>query len=79
LKSPKQPLDTPEVRKLFAIISELHSFATGFNGIIVRSVGLKYATETSFFSGSGAAKTGGRWTNLSKASKRRIIAVEDLK
>lgn len=67
MKSPTQPTEpaeTPEVRELFANISELYSVAKGFSGTVVRSVGSKYATETSFFAGSGAAKTGGRWNRV---------------
>ena len=67
MKSPKQPTepaDTPEVRELFANISELYPVAKGFSGTVVRSVDTKYATETSFFAGSGAAKTGGRWNRV---------------
>ncbi|MDX1926118.1 MAG: RES family NAD+ phosphorylase [Pirellulaceae bacterium] len=67
LKSPKQltePSDTPEVRELFVNISKLYYVAKGFSGTVVRSVGTKYATETSFFTGSGAAKTGGRWNRV---------------
>ena len=97
MKSPKQPTepaDTPEVRELFANISDLYSVAKGFSGTVVRSVGTKYATETRFFAGSGAGFEGilvpsARNTkgknivvfpkNLSKSSKLRMIAADELK
>lgn len=56
--------EVPEVRDLFTSISELHARAAGFSGVIVRSVGAKYATQASFFSGKGAARTGGRWDRV---------------
>lgn len=53
--------ELPEVRELFRTIHKLLDKALPFEGIIVRSVGTKYATQTAFFSGDGASKTGGRW------------------
>ena len=53
--------DTPDVIELFRVIQGLLPKATIFEGTIVRSVGAKYATLASFFSGAGAEKTGGRW------------------
>ena len=64
---PKRKLESseaPEVRELFATIAGLHLRAIGFSGVIVRSVGAKHATQASFFSGIGAAKTGGRWNRV---------------
>jgi len=57
----KKPTDPPEVIELFEAIAALLPSATGFNGVIVRNVGTKYATRKDFFSGAGAAKFGGRW------------------
>lgn len=53
--------DPPEVIELFSVIAAMVPDAGGFDGVVVRSVGTKYASENSFFSGAGAAKTGGRW------------------
>lgn len=53
--------DPPEVIELFEIIADLHPPAGGFDGVIVRNVGSKYATQRDFFSGSGAGMWGGRW------------------
>lgn len=53
--------DPPEVIELFEIIASLYADAGGFDGVIVRSVGTKYATARDFLSGAGAARTGGRW------------------
>jgi len=53
--------DAPEVIELFRIIAELYPDANGFDGVIIRSVATKYANKNDFFSGEGAAKTGGRW------------------
>ncbi|MCE2800586.1 MAG: RES domain-containing protein [Planctomycetaceae bacterium] len=56
--------ETPEVRDLFTTIERLQVRAIGFSGVLVRSVGSKYAKQTDFFSGKGAAKTGGRWNRV---------------
>jgi RES domain-containing protein len=57
----KDPADTPEVRELFEVITSCYPSATGFSGVVVRSVSTKYATQSNFFSGVGASKSGGRW------------------
>lgn len=65
--SPNKPpnsAETHQVRYLFSIIAQLQVRAIGFSGVIVRSVGTKHATQTDFFSGKGAAKTGGRWNRV---------------
>ncbi len=62
-KHPKST-ETPEVRELFTTIASLQTRAIGFSDVIVRSVGAKHATQASFFSGKGAAKTGGRWNRI---------------
>lgn len=54
----------PEVIELFEIIANLFPGADGFNGVIVRSVATKYANKKDFFSGKGAAKSGGRWNSV---------------
>lgn len=56
--------DPPEVTELLERIASLYADAGGFDGVIVRSVGTKYANEQDFFSGAGAARTGGRWNRL---------------
>lgn len=53
--------DPPAVIELFELIAELYSDAAGFDGVIIRSVGMKHANENDFYSGAGAAKAGGRW------------------
>jgi len=63
-KSKPSPKDPPEVIELFVAIDSLLPDAGGFDGVIVRSVGTKYASENDFFSGAGAAKTGGRWNRV---------------
>lgn len=52
---------SPDVQKLFDAILTLHQKAGRFDGVIVRSVATRYANKNDFFSGTGAAKTGGRW------------------
>jgi RES domain-containing protein len=54
-------VDPFEVVELFEKITQLFPAAVGFDGVIVRSVPIKYATKNDFYSGKGAAKTGGRW------------------
>ena len=54
-------IDPPEVVDLFEVIAELYPDTNGFDGVIIRNVGAKYATRNNFYSGAGAAKTGGRW------------------
>ncbi|MEM7259556.1 MAG: RES family NAD+ phosphorylase [Pseudomonadota bacterium] len=51
----------PDVQELFDIISTLCADAPEFNGVIVRSVATRYANRNDFFSGTGAARSGGRW------------------
>lgn len=53
--------ESPEVLELFEVLKSLRSLARPFRGVVVRSVGIKYATKHEFFSGVGAAKVGGRW------------------
>ena len=53
--------DTPEVLDLFDVIEALIPKAIGFDGVIIRSVGVNYASESDFLSGDGAGKYGGRW------------------
>ena len=57
----KKPTDPPEVVELFELIAELYPDADGFDGVLVRNVGANYASKNNFYSGAGAAKTGGRW------------------
>ena len=57
----KKPTDPPEVVELFELIAELYPDASGFDDVIVRNVGAKYADKNNFYSGAGASKTGGRW------------------
>ena len=51
----------PEVLELFDDIEVMLPKAIAFDGVVVRSVGTKYANENDIFSGVGAAKVGGRW------------------
>lgn len=62
------PHDTQEVLELFRIIEGIAASAVGFSGVIVRSVGMRYATESNFFAGTGAAKAGGRWNRVGIAA-----------
>ena len=59
-----KPTDPPEVADLFEVIADLLPAAGGFDGVIIRNVGTKYATIEDFFSGAGAAKWGGRWNRI---------------
>jgi RES domain-containing protein len=59
-----RPADSPEVLELFDAIAPFFPDAEGFDGVIVRSVSIKFATEEEFFSGAGAAKSGGRWNSV---------------
>lgn len=61
--------DPPEVIELFTKIAALRPQAVEFTGVMLRSVGTRYASEADFFSGGGAAAHGGRW------SRRGILAV----
>jgi len=60
-KKKAKPTDPPEVVELFEIIADLFPDAEGWDGVIIRNVATKYATRNNFYSGAGAAKTGGRW------------------
>lgn len=53
--------DPPEVLELFEVIARLKTTTSGYSGVIVRSVATKYASINDFFSGTGAAISGGRW------------------
>jgi len=55
---------SPEVQALFDAVATLHPKAAGFDGVVVRSVAIKYAGRDDFYSGVGAAKSGGRWNPL---------------
>lgn len=67
--SKSTPTDPTEVVELFEVIASLFPDAKGFDGVIIRSVATKYANENDFFSGEGAAASGGRW------NRRGISAV----
>lgn len=56
--------ELPEVVGLFDVIAKLFPTAGGFEGVIVGNVAMKYATKNEFFSGAGAAKSGGRWNRV---------------
>jgi len=60
-KKKTKPVDPPEVVELFEIIADLFAQAEGLDNVVIRNVGAKYATKNNFYSGAGAAKTGGRW------------------
>ena len=62
--SKAKPNDPPEVIELFESIAALFPLASGYDGVIVRNVGTKYATRKDFFSGAGAARSGGRWNPI---------------
>jgi RES domain-containing protein len=53
--------EPPEIVALFNRIQKLLPLAVAFDGVIVRSVELRYANERDFISGEGAAERGGRW------------------
>ncbi len=61
--------DPPEVIELFASIASLYPRAKGFEGVVLRCVAMRYATKTDFYSGTGAAKAGGRW------NRKGILAI----
>lgn len=63
-KAKKPAVDPPDVLVLFDAIASLLSDAKGFDGVIVRSVSMEFAQEDQFFSGTGAAKAGGRWNRV---------------
>ena len=58
---PTPPTDSPDVLELFDAIRNLLPEAISFDGVVVRSVGMKFANSNDFFSGEGAARWGGRW------------------
>lgn len=53
--------ELPEVQELFDTIRSCLPEASAFEGVVVRSVGVRYASEKDFLSGQGAAYFGGRW------------------
>ena len=59
--SKRKMADPPEVIALFEAIASLLPDAKGFVGVVIRSVATQYANKNDFFSGDGAAKSGGRW------------------
>lgn len=63
-KAKPTPDELPEVLDLFKAIAQHFPSAVGFQGVIVRTVAMKYATKNDFFSGVGAAKAGGRWNRV---------------
>jgi len=63
-KASAVPNDPPEVLELFSSIAALSSKANAFDGVVVRSVAIQYAKQNDFFSGAGAAKTGGRFNPI---------------
>lgn len=63
-KASAVPNDPPEVLELFSSIASLSSKANAFDGVVVRSVAIEYAKQNDFFSGAGAAKTGGRFNPI---------------
>lgn len=60
-KSKTITADPLEVRQLFDAIADQYSTAGGFSGAVVRCVAARYASKNDFYSGAGAAKSGGRW------------------
>ncbi|MFO1065384.1 MAG: RES family NAD+ phosphorylase [Pirellulales bacterium] len=60
-KSKTITADPPEVSQLFDAIADQYSTASGFSGAVVRCVAARYAGKNDFYSGAGAAKSGGRW------------------
>lgn len=68
------PSDPPEVLELFSLIALLSSKATGFDGVVVRSVALIVPSSQN---------EGGRnivlfASNLSKTSKLQVLRAEPL-
>jgi RES domain-containing protein len=51
----------PGVQELYDAIAACHSRIVSYQGVAMRSVGMRYATAKDFLSGDGAARTGGRW------------------
>lgn len=60
-KKKAAPIDPPAVIELFETIAGLYPGADGFDDVILRNVGTKYADKNNFYSGVGASKAGGRW------------------
>jgi|GEM_PF-6339169 len=63
-KAKKPAAELPEVLELFGAIASFFPDATRFEGVVVRSVSMQFAKEVEFFSGTGAAKVGGRWNRV---------------
>ncbi len=53
--------ELPGVQELFDTIAGCLPRAVAFDGLVVRSVGVRYASAPDFLSGQGAARHGGRW------------------
>lgn len=53
--------ELPEVQRLFESLSRCISGALTFDGVILRSVSVRYANEADFLSGAGSSAHGGRW------------------
>ncbi len=68
--------EQPGVLDLFATIKGLFAIATGFEGVVVRNVSAKYANKQNFYSGAGAAKTGGRWNRQGLAAVYASLDVQ---
>lgn len=72
----KKTTDPPEVIELFEVIASFYADAGGFDGVLVRNVGAKYASKNNFYSGAGAAKTGGRWNRKGLEAIYTLLDVE---
>lgn len=57
------PLE-PGVQELYDAIAACLARAVPYHGVVMRSVGIRYATAKDFLSGDGAATVGGRWNPL---------------
>ncbi len=68
--------EQPAVIELFAAIKDLFGSARGFEGVVVRNVSAKYANKQQFYSGAGAAKTGGRWNRRGLAAVYASLDVQ---
>jgi RES domain-containing protein len=51
----------PGVQELFEAIAACLQLAVPFQGVVMRSAGMKHATAKDFASGAGASAKGGRW------------------
>ncbi len=61
--------ESPEVQQLFDLLKKCLPRAVAFQGSVFRSAGVRYANESDFLSGQGAAYWGGRW------NPPRLVAV----